>query len=89
MSTRPHIPWRTCIACRAKKPKAELLRFGAHEGVFIDSGQKSPGRGAYLCANIDCLRTALQKKLFSRAFKKNVIVDAKRLTEEFETWKKS
>jgi len=48
-----HIPERTCVACRRKFPKSELIRFTKEENeVVIDHRGSAPGRGAYLCK--DC-----------------------------------
>lgn len=50
---RRHIPLRSCIACRTKTTKRELLRIVAEPegGVAFDAGGKLFGRGAYLCPN--------------------------------------
>lgn len=46
-----HIPLRSCVACRSKMPKRQLLRVVAKSegGVQADSSGKLNGRGAYLC----------------------------------------
>ncbi len=50
MPKRGHIPERTCIACRTKAPKWELIRFVVKEGeIILDERAVMPGRGAYLC----------------------------------------
>ena len=51
---RRHIPMRSCIACRAKTAKRELLRIVAtpEGGIVFDARGKISGRGAYVCA--DC-----------------------------------
>ena len=44
---------RTCIACRAEKPKRELVRvvkFG--EEIKLDLTGKANGRGAYVCNDL-------------------------------------
>jgi len=41
----------------------------------MDLSKKLPGRGAWLCAKQNCLRRALQKGAFARAFQDAVIVD--------------
>jgi len=47
-----HVPLRSCIACRNKTAKRELLRIVALQdgGIAFDSGGKLSGRGAYLCS---------------------------------------
>lgn len=45
-----HIPLRMCVACRARRPKRELLRIVLTQGgPVIDPSGKKPGRGAYIC----------------------------------------
>ena len=44
--------------------------FGAGEDG--DEFQTSPGRGAYICPTEECLRQAIKKKQFSRAFRGSV-----------------
>jgi len=46
-----HIPERTCIVCRKKLPKKELLRFCVKDNqIVLDKTQKEGGRGAYFCS---------------------------------------
>lgn len=61
-------PVRMCIACREGRPKKELVRIVADEGVLnADETGKAHGRGAYLCPNVDCLDKARKTKAFERA----------------------
>jgi predicted RNA-binding protein YlxR (DUF448 family) len=64
-------PERTCLACRTQLDKESLLRFVvAPDGsLLIDYRQRLPGRGAYTCKNLQCLRDAVRKRAFSRAFR--------------------
>ena len=54
-SPAAHVPERTCVACRAKRPQAELLRVSrdAAGGWRVAPGGQTgrTGRGAYLCAD--------------------------------------
>ena len=44
------VPMRTCIACKAVKPKRELVRIVKNEnGILLDRTGKLNGRGAYIC----------------------------------------
>jgi predicted RNA-binding protein YlxR (DUF448 family) len=66
-----HIPERTCIVCRQKRPKWELVRIvrtpqGALE---IDNRGKKAGRGAYLCRTQDCFESGLKRKKLEYALK--------------------
>lgn len=64
------IPQRTCIGCREKKEKRELIRIVHNkEGeINIDKSGKMQGRGAYVCDNIDCLEKAIKSKNLERVF---------------------
>ena len=63
------IPMRQCLGCREMKPKRELIRaVRSPEGsVSLDFKGKSPGRGAYVCKNADCLKKAIRSKALERA----------------------
>ncbi|MBO8170975.1 MAG: YlxR family protein [Bacillaceae bacterium] len=65
------VPLRKCIACQEMKPKKELIRVvrTPDEEVVIDPSGKASGRGAYICAQMECFETALKKKAFDRALK--------------------
>ena len=64
-------PQRSCLGCRAVKPKEELLRFVLDPAgsPVPDVAAKLPGRGAYTCYCRQCLETAVAKKQFGRAYK--------------------
>jgi len=68
---RRHVPLRTCIACRQSKDKRELIRLvRTPEGkLVVDETGKQNGRGAYLCRQQACWKTALQGNQVSRALK--------------------
>ncbi|SKA76480.1 hypothetical protein SAMN05428976_102295 [Clostridium sp. USBA 49] len=58
------VPQRMCTGCMEMKPKKELIRIVRNkEGeVSIDLTGKKPGRGAYICDNIECLTKAFKTK---------------------------
>ena len=62
------VPLRQCIGCREQKPKTELIRVvRSPEGeLSIDLRGKTPGRGAYLCPQTDCLKRAIKSKALER-----------------------
>lgn len=65
MPKKGHIPERTCVACRTKAPKWELVRFVVKDReVFLDERAILPGRGAYLCKN--CLPKKDQPKILRK-----------------------
>ena len=66
-----HIPLRSCIVCRKARDKSELVRVvrTPDGNVVLDATGKAAGRGAYVCADGECMRTAVKKRAFNRAFK--------------------
>jgi predicted RNA-binding protein YlxR (DUF448 family) len=62
------IPQRMCTGCIEMKPKKELIRVVRNkEGeVSLDLTGKKPGRGAYLCRNIQCLEKSFKTKRLER-----------------------
>ena len=63
------IPMRQCVGCREMRPKRELVRVvKSPEGeITLDFKGKAPGRGAYVCPNVDCLKKARKSKALERA----------------------
>ena len=64
------VPMRMCVGCHEMKPKRELQRIvRSPEGeVYIDPVGKKPGRGAYVCRNVECLKKASKTKALERKF---------------------
>lgn len=80
-SPRPkHIPQRTCIGCRAVKPKRQLIRVvRVEEGVVeVDPTGKRSGRGTYLCKQRSCWEAALKKERLDRALKTKIAAEHRR-----------
>jgi len=69
--SRKHIPLRSCIACRERFPKRDLIRIvrTAEGTIEIDLKGKRSGRGAYLCRKQQCWEAALQPRRLSQALK--------------------
>lgn len=76
---RKHIPKRMCTGCGEMKPKGELVRVvkSAKQEeetndnkpcVSLDLTGKKPGRGAYVCKKLSCLKMARKSRRFERAF---------------------
>ncbi len=65
---------RTCIGCREKKNKSELIRIvnSKEKGIIVDLKRKEQGRGAYICKNEECFKKTIKNKGLSRALKTNV-----------------
>ena len=64
-------PLRMCIVCRNMKAKPELIRVVKNkEGeIFIYKTFKANGRGAYICANDECIKKCIKTKTLNKAFK--------------------
>ena len=64
------IPMRMCTGCSEMKPKRELIRVvKSPEGqISLDRTGRSPGRGAYVCPDEECLKKARKSKRLERVF---------------------
>lgn len=74
------IPLRMCAGCGEMKPKKELVRVvrapeGTEENgqplpreISLDLTGKKPGRGAYLCKSLVCLKAARKARRLERVF---------------------
>ena len=69
-------PVRTCIGCRERAAKAELLRVTAgsdvdgRPAVVPDPASTRPGRGAHLHPTIACYDLAVRRRAFTRALRR-------------------
>ena len=63
------IPQRQCMGCRERKEKRELIRVvrAPDGGVSLDFRGKAPGRGAYICPDMACLKKAIRSKALERS----------------------
>lgn len=76
LSHRPSVrPERTCLACRTRFDKVELLRFVVCAGVLVaDQPGRLPGRGVYCCRREECLKKfAARKGGLTRALRQEVV----------------
>lgn len=57
-----------CTGCMEMKPKKELIRVvkNKENEISIDLHGKKPGRGAYICRDIQCLEKAVKTKRLER-----------------------
>jgi predicted RNA-binding protein YlxR (DUF448 family) len=81
-------PLRQCTGCREMKPKRELIRVvrSPQNEISLDFRGKAPGRGAYVCPNIDCLKKAIKSKALERAFNTKIPDEIyEQLAEQMET----
>jgi len=64
---------RTCTGCNTKKDKKELIRIVINDDkILVDETGKLPGRGAYICDNIECLEKAIKTKRLERTLKSSI-----------------
>ena len=68
------IPQRQCVGCREMKDKKSLLRVvKSPEGaVSLDFVGKMPGRGAYVCYSVECLKKARKSRALERALEVSI-----------------
>ena len=63
------IPMRRCTGCGDMKEKKSLIRIvrTPDGAIQIDRTGKLNGRGAYLCDDLACLRTARKRRSLQRS----------------------
>ena len=63
------IPQRTCMGCQTKKDKRDLVRIVRSPGgeISVDLTGKKPGRGAYICHDLECLNKVVKSKRLERS----------------------
>lgn len=68
------IPQRTCIGCKEKKDKKDLIRIVRNKegNIKLDRTGRANGRGAYICDNIECLEKAIKTKALARTFEMDI-----------------
>ncbi|WP_130283137.1 YlxR family protein [Microcella alkaliphila] len=70
-------PVRTCVGCRARVPRSELIRCVVRDGTVVaDALASHPGRGAWVHATRDCIETATSRRAWARAFRTAGPLDA-------------
>ncbi|MDR1516277.1 MAG: YlxR family protein [Synergistaceae bacterium] len=75
---------RRCVGCGREEPKKGLMRVvRSPDGIVsLDVTGRAPGRGAYLCADAECVKKAMKKNALARALKQPVDPDIYHLAEE-------
>ena len=80
-------PVRTCVGCRERTSKSELLRVVAgtdtegHLVLVPDPARTAPGRGAHLHPVIACYDLAVRRKAFPRALRAKGALDSEAVRE--------
>jgi predicted RNA-binding protein YlxR (DUF448 family) len=80
-----HVPQRSCIACRDKRDKRDLIRLVCNASgiIEIDKDKKMTGRGAYLCPVYNCWEAALKGNRLQYALKTSIGPETRQLLLEF------
>lgn len=73
-----HIPARSCVICRAKGTKRDLIRIvkSPDNLAVIDISGKLPGRGCYICPDSECIDRAIKSGNLARSLGVNEIPPA-------------
>ena len=68
------MPIRTCIVCKSKDEKKNLIRIVANDdsSAIYDKTSKINKRGIYICNKKECIEGLLRLKNFSKINKINV-----------------
>ncbi|MCX5194025.1 YlxR family protein [Streptomyces sp. NBC_00249] len=73
-------PERTCVGCRERAAKSDLLRIVAVEDECVpDPRGTLPGRGAYVHPAAVCLDQAVRRRAFPRALRSAGALDTTEL----------
>ncbi|MGW1895004.1 YlxR family protein [Streptomyces sp. NPDC002004] len=89
MSGRTHAracPERTCVGCRERAAKSDLLRIVKIEDACVpDPRGTLPGRGAYVHPALVCLDLAVRRRAFARAFRARTAPDTQAVRQAVGT----
>ena len=82
--TNKKVPMRQCVGCAEMKSKKELLRIikTPEDEVVLDATGRKNGRGAYICASMECLKKAQKSKGLERSLKTAIPADIYQNLEE-------
>ncbi|MBT2477764.1 YlxR family protein [Streptomyces sp. ISL-94] len=73
-------PERTCVGCRERAAKSDLLRIVAIEDECVpDPRGTLPGRGAYVHPAVVCVDQAVRRRAFPRALRSVGVLDTTEL----------
>ena len=71
MAVTRKIPQRQCLGCGEMKDKKSMLRVikTQEREILLDATGRKNGRGAYICADMNCLNKAIKSKGLERSLK--------------------
>ena len=89
MASTTHVPERSCIGCREKAPRAQLLRLvtSADGELMVDVRATMPGRGAWIHPDSACLALAERRRAFGRALRVSGPLDAAPVHQWFDSFR--
>ncbi|QJC22663.1 YlxR family protein [Arcanobacterium buesumense] len=66
---------RTCVGCRTKAYRNELLRVIASDDGCLQPDPRAimPGRGAWIHPRSECVAQAIKTSQFARAFRRSIL----------------
>lgn len=77
---------RTCVACRRRAPRTDVLRVVLHGNRLIpDDRAVLPGRGAWVHPTTQCLELAVSRRAFARALRVSGKPDTSPLENRLKT----
>jgi predicted RNA-binding protein YlxR (DUF448 family) len=63
-------PLRTCVGCRQRETRTDLLRVVLNGSALVpDPAARLPGRGAWLHCRTSCLNKAAARRAWNRAWR--------------------
>ncbi|MBZ4488551.1 MULTISPECIES: YlxR family protein [unclassified Microbacterium] len=63
-------PVRTCVGCRTRASRNDLLRVIAIDSLLVpDERASMPGRGAWVHETRECMEAAIRRRAFVRALR--------------------
>lgn len=70
-------PVRTCIGCRSRAPRSELIRLViADNALQLDETKSAAGRGAWIHPDTACVEQADRRKAWQRALRVSIQLDS-------------
>lgn len=77
---------RTCVACRQRLPREQLLRVVQRGGqLVVDERSVFPGRGAWVHNDTQCFELAVSRRAFLRALRVSGDTDTSPLENRLKT----
>lgn len=72
--TEKKVPMRQCVGCGEMKSKKQLIRIikTPEDEIVLDTTGRKNGRGAYICADGNCLKLARKKRGVERSLKMSI-----------------